>query len=118
MAKGACVVKGGCACQRGACVVKGGMCGGGMHGKGELCVAGGRGACMAGEMATAADGMHPTGIRSYSIINYYVDRLQCFNLPRQDNYDGKQECIPVGCIPATCCPYLQACTARGGCTWS
>ena len=54
MAKGACVVKGACmakgggwACQRGACVVKGGMCGGG--------------ACMAGEMVTAADGMHPTG---------------------------------------------------------
>ena len=24
----------------------------------------GRGACMAGEMATAADGTHPTGMRS------------------------------------------------------
>ena len=34
----------------------------------------------------------------------------------------KQECIPVGCIPPTCCPYLPACTALrgvpalGGCT--
>ena len=25
----------------------------------------------------------------------------------------KQESIPVGCIPPTCCPYLRACTARG-----
>ena len=23
----------------------------------------------------------------------------------------KQECIPVGCVPPTCCPYLPACTA-------
>ena len=50
-----------------------------------------------------------------------------------------QECMPVGCIPPACCPYLLACTARrggvylvpgegvpgpgavpgpGGCTWS
>ena len=28
----------------------------------------------------------------------------------------KQECIPVGCVPSTCCPYLPACTAPGGCT--
>ena len=25
-----------------------------------------------------------------------------------------QECIPVGCVPPTCCPYLPACTAPGG----
>ena len=25
-----------------------------------------------------------------------------------------QVCIPVGCIPPTCCPYLPACTAGGG----
>ena len=37
----------------------------------------------------------------------------------------KQECIPVGCVPPACCPYLPACTARrgvylvpGGCTGS
>ena len=27
---------------------------------------------------------------------------------------GKQVCIPVGCVPPTCCPYLPACTAQGG----
>ena len=50
--------------------------------------------------------------------------------------DNKQECIPVGCVPPACCPYLPVCTApRGmylvpggvpglggtcpeGCTWS
>ena len=25
----------------------------------------------------------------------------------------QQDCIPVGCIPPTCCPYLPACTAPG-----
>ena len=28
----------------------------------------------------------------------------------------EQECIPVGFVPPTCCPYLPACTAPGGCT--
>ena len=27
---------------------------------------------------------------------------------------SQQECIPVGCIPPACCPYLPACTAPGG----
>ena len=26
----------------------------------------------------------------------------------------KQACIPVGCVPPACCPYLPACTALGG----
>ena len=26
----------------------------------------------------------------------------------------KQDCIPEGCVPPACCPYLPACTA-GGC---
>ena len=26
----------------------------------------------------------------------------------------KQECIPVGCVLHACCPYVPACTARGG----
>ena len=26
----------------------------------------------------------------------------------------KQECIPVGCLPPACCPYLPACTAPEG----
>ena len=44
------------------------MTGGGMHSRGyvwqrrEACMAGG--ACVAGEMATAADGMHPIGMLS------------------------------------------------------
>ena len=28
----------------------------------------------------------------------------------------QQECIPVGCVPPACCPYLPARTAPGGCT--
>ena len=26
----------------------------------------------------------------------------------------KQVCIPVGCVPPTCCPYLPACTVQVG----
>ena len=26
----------------------------------------------------------------------------------------QQECIPVGCVPPACCPYLLACNAPGG----
>ena len=29
----------------------------------------------------------------------------------------KQDCIPVGCVPPACCPYLPACTVLGG-VWS
>ena len=60
---------------QGACM--GGMCGkgacvaGGMHGRGHalqwgMCGKGHvwQGACVAGEMATAAGGMHPTGMHS------------------------------------------------------
>ena len=52
----------------GAYVAGGHACHGGVHGKGcawqvEACVAG---ACMAGKMATAAGGMHPTGMHSCS----------------------------------------------------
>ena len=28
----------------------------------------------------------------------------------------RQECVPVGCVPPACCPYLPGCTAPGGCT--
>ena len=41
---------------RGACMVGGVHGSGGMHGKGLV--------CMAGETATAVDGMHPTGMHS------------------------------------------------------
>ena len=37
---------------------------------------------------------------------------------RDVNASFKQECIPVGCVPSALCPYLPACTAQGGCTWS
>ena len=46
--------EGGGAWQR-ACVARGACVWGGMHG---------RGVCVAGETATAADGMHPTGMHS------------------------------------------------------
>ena len=32
--------------------------------------------------------------------------------------EKQEECIPVGCVPPACFPYLPACTAPGGCTWS
>ena len=30
----------------------------------------------------------------------------------------EQDCIPVGCVPPACWPYLPACSASEGCTWS
>ena len=68
--------------QRGSCMAKGGVCGegacmvgrhawqGGVHGRGyawqgDICGRGvWRGASMAGEIATAVDGTHPTGMHS------------------------------------------------------
>ena len=38
---------------------------GGCVWQGRACKVGGGGACIAGETATAADGMYPTGIHSY-----------------------------------------------------
>ena len=35
----------------------------------------------------------------------------------QSNFTYQQECIPVGCVLPTCCPYLPACTAPRG-IWS
>ena len=29
--------------------------------------------------------------------------------------EKKQVCIPVGCVPPACCPYLPACAAQRGC---
>ena len=50
------------------CVWQGGVCGGEVqHGRGHAwqgCVHGREGGMHAGEMATAASGMHPTGIHS------------------------------------------------------
>ena len=51
---------------KGACVAKWGVHGeGGVHGM-EACMA--EGVCMAGEMATAANSTHPTGM--HSCLNY------------------------------------------------
>ena len=57
---------------QGACMAGGvgwGMCGGGMHCGGHAWHGGvcGEGACIAGDMATAADDMHPTGMHSCAI---------------------------------------------------
>ena len=44
-----------------------------------------------------------------------------YSFSRQKKYrkfTKRQECIPVGCVPPACCPYLPACTVPGGCTWS
>ena len=82
---------------------------GGMHGKGWVCMA--RGACMAGgmysrracvvgggsmagETATAADGMHPTGMRScffmfLHIISIYLDIFS----PNSSFFVAKSELI-------------------------
>ena len=61
---------------RGACVagdmhgggayMAAGVHGGGVHGRGDMCSGGG--ACVAGEMATAVDGTHPTGMHSCSYL--------------------------------------------------
>ena len=49
--------------QEGECMANGGHARQGGR-QGEGCVLGGRGACVAGEMAISADGMHPTGMHS------------------------------------------------------
>ena len=65
---GSCMAGG--ACVAGECMVVGGMHGkghvwqGGMHAGGEGVGMCGRRECVAGEMATAADGTHPTGLHS------------------------------------------------------
>ena len=52
--RGACLVVGGVCMAKGRQFMVGGMCGGG--------------ACVAGEMATAADGTHPTGMHSCLLL--------------------------------------------------
>ena len=69
--------------QRGTCVT-GGMCGGGhawqggMHGRGHVWqgMRGSGRACVVGEMATAADCTHPTGmhcccVNSFSVLSIW-----------------------------------------------
>ena len=60
--------KGGHAWQRGGMHGEGGACmAGSLHGRGHVWQGGvrGKGACVAGETATAADGTHPTGMHCY-----------------------------------------------------
>ena len=70
------LVKGGCV-RWGMCVTKGGMHGkGGIHGRGCMWQRGYAWlVCVAGETATAADGMHPTGMHSCLWI-YTVSKTQ------------------------------------------
>ena len=48
-------------------------------------------------------GMHP------------VNFLQCMGFKQKPH---KENCIPVGCGPPTCCSYLPACTLLGGGVYS
>ena len=35
-------------------------------------------------------------------------------VPSSSKNYNTQVCIPVGCLPPACCPYLPACTVQGG----
>ena len=90
MAKGTCIAKRGGACVvKEVCVAKGGMLG-----EGGMCVEGGhawQGLCVAGETATAVDGMHPTGMHSCCI--YFL------------NFDFR--CWFVACLFVCCCCFCS-----------
>ena len=52
------------------------------------------------------------------LLNIFSSREQL-----RPKFRTQQECIPVGCVPPTCCPYLPAAprgggTCPGGCTCS
>ena len=71
----------------GACMAGGtrgrGLCmAGGVHGRGGMH---GQGACVVGEMATAADGTHPTGMHSCFYIEFKVFRDQSCTHHNTDN---------------------------------
>ena len=59
-------------CGREACMA-GGMCGGGVHGRGHVWWGmHGRGACVTGETATAADSIHHTGMHSCYLFFWQI----------------------------------------------
>ena len=62
---------------------------GGMHGRGSTWQGDmrGRGACMAGETATAADGMHPTGMHS-CLHGHFLTWLKVFLFQNQSFLDS------------------------------
>ena len=53
-------------------------------------------------------------ILSSFVLNYRQHKISSAKRLR------KQDCIPVGCVPPACCPYLPVCTVPGGvaCLWS
>ena len=69
---------------QGACVPGGvhgrggGVCMAGGHAWLGMCLAGGGAACVTGETATAADGMHPTGMHSCSVMLSHSDLINGF----------------------------------------
>ena len=50
----------------------------------------------------------------WSISTSNIFLLRTITQTINSNIIIKQDCIPVGCIPSACWPYLPACTAQGG----
>ena len=53
---------------------------------------------------------------SYNIREGFEPRpsdSKFYHESNSSNLFNKQVCIPVGCVPPACCPYLPACTAYG-----
>ena len=45
--------------------------------------------------------------------NFMVVLLKMETFMQTFEHFIKQVCIPVGCVPPACCPYLPACTVSG-----
>ena len=61
--------------------------------------------------------------KELNLYKYVTDIRWDFDAPSEEikgsilleaNQCNKQYCIPVGCVPPACCPYLPTCTAPGG----
>ena len=52
-----------------------------------------------------------------ALSTFYLVIITHSEMHRTKTFE-EQECIPAGCVPPACCPYLPACTGPGGCTWS
>ena len=52
--------------------------------------------------------------RNYRLTLYSLCIRGCSSFIKGFDLQRQQECIPVGCVPPACCPYLAACTALGG----
>ena len=52
-----------------------------------------------------------------SRLRVRLNRSESDQMASNENPNIRQEYIPVGCVPPTCCPYLRAYTALGG-VWS